>query len=302
MQTHEWVNFMSMLHSVTASLDVWTMVSALTSVYTCVHKEYVYLKGHVLWVPEPCNEGMKDMGFIFAAVSIFAGYNLITCFTQINLVSHYGKCHKERVVYVISALVAFNTSIIIIVGMQHLSMLAEYANHRIYDSIAFIYYIVVCLTGIFAASVRKYPFIVGLILAFFVLIDLVISFLFSAIAFSQLIAPKHGDYGHDGRLCRLFGDDEINEQQIGDLILFAILRMIQVFVNVILLVCISLIRSENRARKQTEGSYGKRAQNGDPLGRSDKVLDLMEEPFVQAPATSTMFKRSTLPRSRVRNV
>ncbi|KAK3243008.1 hypothetical protein CYMTET_4348 [Cymbomonas tetramitiformis] len=259
LKKHEWINCMSMLHSLTASLDLWTLVSSMTSVYTCVHKDYVYLKGHVLWVLEPCNSEMRDLGFIFASVSVFAGYNLITCFSHINMITHYGKQHAERVVYIVSPIVTFNTGLLIIVGLQHLSMLESHSGHGIYGSTAFIYYSCVCICGIVTASVRPRGGFLGFVCTLVIFVDFILSIVSSAVGFSQLISPKHGNSGHDEKLCRFFGDDEINEDQIGDLLLFCVLRVIQVFVNVIILVCLSVLSSTREVKTALEKAGVKQA-------------------------------------------
>lgn len=297
LQKHEWINFMSVLHSVTASLDIWTLISSITSVYTCVHRDYIYLKGHVLWVIEPCNSEMHDLGFVFATVSVFAGYNLITCFSQINMITHYGKQHVERVVYIVSPIVTFNTGLLIIVALQHLSMLQHYADNDFYGSVSFIYYSVICLCGILTAIFRPRNGFINFVCTFVVFVDFILSVLSSAIGFSQLISPKSGDNGHNERLCRFFGDDEINEDQIGDLILFTVIRCIQVFVNIIIMVCLSVLSTTKAVVSSTNSPKTSkmplRPSGGTKLRTKSSVIDVFDNrPTTEVPSQDTLIKHT----------
>ncbi|KAK3288659.1 hypothetical protein CYMTET_3877 [Cymbomonas tetramitiformis] len=306
LQKHEWINFMSVLHSVTASLDLWTLVSAVISVYTCVHRDYIYLKGHVLWVIEPCNNDMHDLGFVFATVSVFAGYNLITCFSQINMITHYGEQHTERVVYIVSPIVTFNTGLLVIVGFQHLSMLEVHSGHSVYGSIASIYYLAVCACGLFTAIARPRGGFFGFLCTLVTFVDFFFSILSSAIGFSQLVSPKHGDSGHNEELCRFFGDDEINEDQIGDLLLFSVLRAVQVFVNVIIIVCLSVLSGTRVVEPFTEEYDAKHATKRSSNARIPRskgnVLNLYPEEGTAAYDTVGIRPKPSSARSRIRMV
>ncbi|KAK3255210.1 hypothetical protein CYMTET_35683 [Cymbomonas tetramitiformis] len=254
LRRHEWVNIMAMFHAVAVGLDVWLMVSALVSIYTCFHEDYIYSKAHVIWMPQPCNRTAKDVGFVFGGVSVFAAYNLWTSFTQINLLVNYGKCHPEKAVYIASSVSCVNVVLSLVASAQHLSMLNTFdASRRLFWG-WFAYYAWIVVCNILVASVWPYGRVLFYVLVFCLSLDFILSGSMSAAAFSQVVAPKNGDEGHNTYICGLFGDDELHEKQYGDMITFVWTRFVQFFVNGVIILCTFMLYS-SVANRQVANAF-----------------------------------------------
>ncbi|KAK3249126.1 hypothetical protein CYMTET_41389 [Cymbomonas tetramitiformis] len=243
LRKHEWINIMSMLHAFAASLDIWLVASSLISVYTCFHKDYNYLEGHVLWVATPCNETAKDFGFVFAMASVFAVYNIITSLTQVNLLTHYGVCHEEKSVYVMSGVVTVNLTLATIGTAQHLSMIYAYHTDLWLKRVVVAGYIIEVLANLILANVRPYGAALFYILMITTVTFALANASLSAIAISQFYAPKNGQEGHADYLCAIFGDDELNEDQYGDIVMFFYLGTIRFPLSIVVSVCVLIIRT-----------------------------------------------------------
>jgi len=241
LQKHEWINIMGMLHSFTAGFDTWLTIACFVSMYACFHVDYPYLRGHTLWVQKPCNRRSIDFGFVFAVVAVFSAYNLITIFTHLNLLNHYGKMQPISVIYVMSGIVVYNTVTCTIAYAQHMSLLLAYSDNVL--TVVTISVLWVCeLAGNIVAT-NAHPYDTG----WFVFVvcvssmNITMDIIVSGIGFSQFNAPHSGDAGHNDAACKFFGDEELHEKQYGDLIMLVVLRFIEVLTHTVALICVIIV-------------------------------------------------------------
>ncbi|KAK3248132.1 hypothetical protein CYMTET_42394 [Cymbomonas tetramitiformis] len=227
----------------TLGLDMWCVVAATFSLYSCLHVNQEYGKAHVLWADKPCGAHRLDSGLVFALVAAMTAYGILgsVVFIQNLLQLNKDNITPRKTYY---AVVSYTVIVVLVLLriFQHLEMLAKNTTAFFLTWYIFLWSIVVeiVFTG-FAVSllvVGGYWFKslswVCQIGAMAQYIAFALDILNAALGVAMLRAPQDDDEGHSKTVAYYFGRSQLREYHMGEMVLFVALSSAAVIPHFVL--------------------------------------------------------------------